>query len=566
MRLRAASSRPRRLLSSRLAPLTLAACLGAVAGCAAAPDEPAGPALPPVRGVVLISIDALRADALGLYGARRETSPFLDRLAERRGVVFENAFAQIPSTLPSHLSMLTGLYPSEHGVFPPSDVLAAEIPTLPELLRAAGFRTFGHSEGGYVQGGFGFARGFEEWTDTPYAADTDVERTFRRGLDSLARVGAGERFFLFLHTYAVHDPYDPPAAYRERFWPGPPPAGAFEPTGPNFAAFNFHLLDAPAEAVPYYRALYEAGVRHVDDVLAELVAGLERLGLADETAIVFTSDHGEEFLEHGRLVHTQAYPECLRIPLVVLHPGLARGRRVATIAETIDLPPTIAELAGIAAPVGVSGESLAPVVAGADGRLAGRAYAQDKMLSFEIRTVLLPVGGRLHQLHHARALAERDGFWASREVIFDARPPALELRAVAFHEPRAVEVRVGDRVVETLELGTEWRSYWVELPAGAKHVVSLRTPGCASPRELGLGDDRRCLSFKLDGVELSRLELFDLERDPEARHDLSIERPDLVRTLVRALREYPETPRAAASATELSDEQIRHLKALGYLQ
>ncbi len=184
----------------------------------------------PTRGYILISIDALRADHLGLYGYPKPTSPFLDELA-RRATVFDHAFAQVPSTLPSHMSMFTGLYPAEHGVFPPSAVLAPEIRTLPEILLHAGFRTAGHTEGGYVQGGYGFARGFGEWTDTPYADDTDVERTFGRGVAFLQSVQPGERFFLFLHTYTVHDPYWPPEAIagcsgrgRRRPAPASPPA------------------------------------------------------------------------------------------------------------------------------------------------------------------------------------------------------------------------------------------------------------------------------------------------------------------------------------------------------
>jgi hypothetical protein len=550
--------RVRSLCAAALAAATLAACGG--------PTPPGAERLaPPPRGVIVVSIDALRADTLGLYGSRAPTSPFLDALAAR-ALVFDNAYCQIPSTLPSHMSLFTGLYPSEHGVFPPSGVLAKEIPTLPELLREAGYRTFGHSEGGYVTGGFGFRRGFEEWTDTPYAADADIERTFQRGLDSLAKVGDGERFFLFLHTYSVHDPYDPPAEYRARFWPGPPPAGAFEPTGPNFVAYNSHRLDAPDEHAAYYRALYEAGVAYVDDVMRRFVGELERMGLADDTLLVFTSDHGEEFLDHGRYVHTQAYPETLRVPLLVVDPRLDRGRRVARIVELIDLLPTLAELGGWPAPAAISGESFADLFAGGDGRLAGRAYAQDTMLGFDVRTLVMPVGGRPHQLYSSRAEQERDGYWAARESIFDAVGPALEFRAVAYHEPREVAVYVGRREQARLQIGTEWASYRVELPPGGKHVVTLRTERCVSPLDLGVGRDRRCLSFKLDGLPLARLELFDLGDDPLAQRDLSIERPDLVRALVRELKKYPETPRAAAAESELTDEQIRHLKALGYLQ
>jgi len=519
----------------------------------------------PLRGVVLISIDALRADALGVYGSERPTTPFLDHLATS-SLVFDNAFCQIPSTLPSHMSMFTGLYPSEHGVFPPSDVLSADIPTLPELFRAAGFRTFGHSEGGYVQGGYGFSRGFDEWSDTPYASDRDVERTFQRGLDSLAGLASGDRFFLFLHTYTVHDPYEPPDEYRRTFWPGPPPPGAFEATGPNFAAYNSRLLDAPPELATYYRALYDAGVRYLDDVVAHFFAELERLGLADDTLVVFTADHGEEFLDHGRYVHTQAYPETLHVPLVVHDPRRAVGQRVERLVETIDLLPTLAELTGWTPPAGLSGESFGDLWRGGDPRLAGRAYAQDEMLARQIRTLEIPVGGKVHQLYAERAVQERDGFWAARSVSFDATPPAIEFRAVAYHRPRKVKIESEGRQLAEIDVGTEWRNFRVELPLRGKQTVSLTTPECDSPAELGQGTDRRCLSFKVDGLALGRIELFDLAADPRAQHDISAERDDLVRTLLQELRKYPEKVRARSGETELSDEQVRQLKALGYLQ
>jgi hypothetical protein len=528
-----------------------------------------------VRGIVLVSIDALRADRLGPWAAQRtgppatraeSSTPFLDELA-RRAVVFDNAFAQVPSTLPSHMSMFTGLYPSEHTVYPPSSVLAAAIPTLPEVLRRAGFRTFGHSEGGYVQGGYGFSRGFEEWTDTPYAADTDVERTFGRGLDSLAKVAPGERFFLFLHSYTVHDPYEPPETYRRMYWPDVPPPGAFAPIGPNFAAFNGSLLDATPAAIGYYSALYDAGVRYLDDVVARLFAGLERLGLAGETLVIFTADHGEEFAEHGHLVHTQAYPECLRIPLLAVLPGAPPGR-VARVVETVDFAPTIYELAGVAAPPALSGESVAAALrqTGPPRALAGSSYGENVLMGFQERTIFQAVGGRMFQLYRAHAEQEEDGFWVTRRVRFDARPPRISFRAVAFPEPRRVVARTGGRELATLELGKDWKSFRLDLPASApKARIELATEGCTAPLAAGLGGDGRCLSFKIHGPQLERLELFDLAADRAATRDLSIERPDLTRTLSAALKRYPEVPRARSSQSELSEEQVRQLKALGYL-
>ncbi len=521
----------------------------------------------PTRGYILISIDALRADHLGVYGYPKPTSPFLDELA-RRATVFDHAFAQIPSTLPSHMSMFTGLYPTEHGVFPPSAVLAPEIRTLPEILLHAGFHTAGHTEGGYVQGGYGFSRGFGEWTDTPYADDTDVERTFGRGADFLESVKPDERFFLFLHTYTVHDPYWPPERYREMFWPGPPPASAGEPTGPHFAAVNNGLAETTPEAVEYFEALYDASIRYLDDRLRQLFADLEASGLADETTVIFTADHGEEFLEHGQLVHTQIYPECLRIPLIVVHPAQKSGARIGRVAQTVDFAPTVYDLAGVAAPPGLSGQSLKPYLRAPERALSGEAYAELKVLRFDARSVLAERNGKLMQATFAAAVMESDGHWVSKATHFDALPPALEFRAVAFHQPREVQAVVDGKPTAKLLLETDWKGFRLELPGSArKHRVSLTTPGCETPLAVGVGNDGRCLSFKLHGPPLERRELFDLSSDPLAAKDLSTERPDLLRELLARLESgYRHQLRTAPADQALTEEQIKNLRALGYLQ
>lgn len=565
---------PDRSLPVWLTCAALLAAAGCNTGTAAPPAAPAAAHPPqvgfepaPTRGYILISIDALRADHLGLYGYPRPTSPFLDELA-RRATVFDHAFAQVPSTLPSHMSMFTGLYPAEHGVFPPSSVLAPEIRTLPEVLLHAGFRTAGHTEGGYVQGGYGFSRGFGEWTDTPYTDDTDVERTFGRGVAFLKSIRPGERFFLFLHTYTVHDPYWPPETYRKMFWPGPPPPGAGEPSGPHFAAINSGLAETTPEAVEYYKALYDASIRYVDDRLRQLFADLEASGLAADTTVILTADHGEEFREHGRLVHTQIYPECLHIPLIVVQPGQPHGLRIGRLAQTIDYAPTIYDLAGVAPPPGLPGESLKPLFRDPQRAMSGEAYAEVKMLGYEGKALFAESADKLYQATFAAAVMESDGHWVSKETSFDALPPAVEFRAVAFHEPREITATVDGKPAGKLHFETDWKGFRLDLPGSArKHLVRFTTPGCESPLALGIGRDGRCLSFKMYGPPLERRELFELTGDPLAARDLSTERSDLLRDLLARLASaYDHHPRAAPADQALTEEQVKNLRALGYLQ
>lgn len=541
-----------------------AALLLALAGCVAAPP-PARFEPSPTRGLVLVSLDTLRADHLGCYGYGRDTSPGLDRLASR-GTLFLRHVVQVPSTLPSHMSIFTGLFPGEHGVHAWDAVLSPRIPLVAEVLRRAGYRTAGHTEGGWMIGRFGFARGFDEWSDPPHEADTDVARTFGRGVEFLRSVAPGERFFLFLHTYSIHDPYRPPEAFRRLFWPGEAPAGAPEPTGENLERINAGALPLPPGAVDYYRALYDASIRYVDSELERLLAELDRLGLAGETTVVVTSDHGEEFREHGRLAHTQAYYESLHAPLLVLHPAQTRGARVETVTQSVDLAPTLYELAGVPGPPS-SGRSLVPRLRDPAAASDERAYSEAEIFWGTSRSLVEARDGRLDQLVQFHPAADGKATWASRELRFDSFARRLELRAVTLVEPRRIEVLAGGRSVASFEVTPEWRDYAVELPGaeGEKRVVTLRTPGCVVPAEAGLGDDTRCLSFKIRGPELDRVELYDLARDPAGKNDLSGLEIERARELALGLANYWHEAVHPAGRQQLPAARLEELKALGYL-
>lgn len=312
----------------------------------------ATPRPPERRNVVLVSLDTLRADRLGVYGAKRPTSPVLDRIAAE-GTLFEAAFSQAPWTLPAHASLLTGRYRCGYGLRTSRSgegALSPGVPTLAQRLREQGYATAAFTEDGYVdaatfQRGFGL---FEENVSADFfRPEGRVERIVASARAFIA-AHARERFFLLLHTYEVHWPYDAPAPDRGRFAKGP-----FERTPP---------LSPEGRSGAEELALYDEEVRHTDAVLARLFDALTEHGLDERTIVVVTSDHGEAFGEHGNFRHgTSMYQEVLHVPLIWRAPGLiAAGRRVDEAVGLVDVAPTLLDLVGIEPREGVQGVSLAP--------------------------------------------------------------------------------------------------------------------------------------------------------------------------------------------------------------
>jgi arylsulfatase A-like enzyme len=292
--------------------------------------------------VLLISVDTLRSDRLGCYGYDRPTSPGIDALA-RRGVRFENVITESSWTLPSHMTLFTGLVPTTHGVTTEERRLPDEIGTWPETLRDAGYRTAAYTDGGMIDGRFGFARGFETYDDRP----KDPRLTLYRGLKFVESAPSDQPWFLFLHTYAVHCPYDPPDEYAQRFRTvGPADTLAVEgKCGNNF--FNA-LRRTPAQD-RFLSDQYDAGIRAVDEHLRAFFEELESRGVFDDTWIVLLSDHGEELGEHGRIGHERTlHIETLRVPWIVTGPGLSPGV-VREAVGLVDFVPTFGELLGLPA-------------------------------------------------------------------------------------------------------------------------------------------------------------------------------------------------------------------------
>lgn len=297
-----------------------------------------GAARPEQPDVLLISIDCLRPDHMGVYGYARDTTPHLDAFA-RDAVVFENAVSTSSWTLPSHMSMLTGLAPSFHGATR-TEVLRPSLPYLPELLAEAGYETHAVVSSAYLSPTFGFERGFHTFTvlHRPKASQT-VARA--RAILERAK---GANLFLFLHVIDPHWDYAPPPPFSDRFGPSPP----------NARELLQKVIDrrppSGAHEVEALVRLYDAEIAYVDHELGPFLDEVVSLRRDRQSFVIVTSDHGEAFYEHDYWQHSDTlYEEMIRVPLLIRWPDGRRGERVTTPVSLVDLAPTVLSALGLPA-------------------------------------------------------------------------------------------------------------------------------------------------------------------------------------------------------------------------
>jgi len=339
--------------------ITCALALLAAAACRpGAPDAP--------RHLVLISLDTLRADHLGLYGYARPTSPELDRWAEE-AFVFERAVAPANATIASHHALFQSRFAG--AALADRDGAA----TLAELLRAQGFRTVAWTGGGTMSREAGFARGFELWDEGHEGLASSLPRALRF-LDEAAR--SDGRSYLFLHCFDVHLPYDPPEPFAGRFSEGYAGKVRGPETLPLLRGVRRIFEQAHRAAPPQLdaadraqiAALYDGEIANTDVLLARLLRRIDAPDLRDDTLVVILSDHGEEFWEHGSVLHAHTlYQELLHVPLLLRVPGREReARRIEQRVSLLDVLPTLLELLNVPAPPSQSGRSLVPLLDGTE--------------------------------------------------------------------------------------------------------------------------------------------------------------------------------------------------------
>jgi len=318
--------------------------------------------------VVIIGVDTLRPDHLGCYGYDRNTSPGIDRFATQ-GVLFENVISHSPWTLPSFASIFTSLYPAQHGASALNSQLRTDQPTLAMMLLKKGYSTAAIINAPFLRPEFKLDRGFEFYDYKPPFADRLADGTTA---DALAWIDGhmGEPFFLFVHYFDPHLPYQPPAPYDTRFAPGYTGdlTASFDINlFPEARATNFETMKAvPAEDWDYIRALYDGEIAFTDRAVGELLAGLDRRNLRENTLIIFLSDHGEEFFEHEGFEHGHTlYDELIKVPLIVSLPRqVPENARLKEHVRLIDIAPTVLDFLGIEPASHMEGASLRPMITG----------------------------------------------------------------------------------------------------------------------------------------------------------------------------------------------------------
>lgn len=438
--------------------------------------------------VLLVTIDTLRKDRVGAFGNRSGLTPHLDRLAAT-GIRYTSAFSPAPMTLPAHTSLLTGLWPSHHGVRNNTGFrLNDRIPTLATRLKDAGYRTGAFLGAFVLDSRFGLSRGFDQYDDRFPADD---RRSFhfaqRRAAEVVRRaeswiltrdniVPAPRQWFAWVHLFDPHAPYDAPAEYR---------------TG---------------------RSPYDAEVAYTDAMLGQLLVRLADAHALDHTIVVVTADHGESLGEHGETTHGLfAYDATIAVPLIIAAPGVRPGAIDVPVAHT-DVAPTILDLLGL------------PVVEPLDGQSLVRTPPEDRALYFEALDASLTRG------------------WAPLRGVMQRRWKYIDLPDAELYDLAADPGEQRNQIADTPHRETLSRAFQQFVAASQSPASPVRadadtaarlralgyTSGTAAARAPTSADDPKHL-VALNERFNSALTMFDSGRAPEALdtfRSILVERPD----------------------------------------
>lgn len=356
---------------SRHSPIVADLCLTLLSVLTLALTTPActGPAPERPTSILLVTIDTLRADHLGPYvdllpaGHSAPATPRIDALAAN-GVVFENAAAPMPLTLPSHFSIFTSSYPREHGVMNNAMSLPPGVTSLPEIFLESGYSTGGFVSVSILDEAAGAGRGFETFFNPDKPRQRSARMAVTEAIDWLGTLPVDSPFFAWVHLFDPHQPYGSPEAPRDGLDPELAERWPMLHWTQLRDIARDHDGDIPTEVLEHALALYRAEVEYVDYQVGALLEGLVQHGRRDDTLVAITADHGEAFENGVYFEHADSlFDSAIRVPLVFSHPGATGswpvpGTRVQEQVSSIDIAPTLLTAAGLAVPRGFSGRPL----------------------------------------------------------------------------------------------------------------------------------------------------------------------------------------------------------------
>ncbi|MHC5094576.1 MAG: sulfatase-like hydrolase/transferase, partial [Planctomycetota bacterium] len=358
---------------------------------------------PKIRHIVLISMDTTRADYLSCYGYQHKTTPNIDAVAAE-AVRFEQAIAPIPLTLPSHSTMLTGTIPPYHGIHDNLNYMLADSNlTLAEMLKASGYTTGGIISSYVLEDGFGLGQGFDTYDDEFDEIDNQLGAERRGGEVSAHAIkwldeNRDEDFFLFLHYYDPHSPYDPPEPYRGLFGS----IAAAEAIG---LTDNTSLTADTDEKKKVFKLTYAEELAYTDHCIGQVINKLKSLDLYDSTLLIITGDHGEAFGEREEMGHGYyIYQESIHVPLIVKLPGQQTAKTVSGAVGLIDITPTVCSLLGIEAPQYIQGRDLSGALFDEPSKDDDRYIYSESLLAtkYKASPLLAVTGNRFKYIQTAR--------------------------------------------------------------------------------------------------------------------------------------------------------------------
>jgi arylsulfatase A-like enzyme len=458
------------------------AVLALSCGGASPPPHPSPAAMRSGNGlsVLLITIDTLRADHLGVYGYRRPTSPHIDALGQH-GTVFDRAFSFWPKTRGSFVIMMTGRRPSQNGYSGTHPVLLDFNPTLAGVLNKAGYQTAAVIDNPNLAAQHGYARGFDSYRETWEEAGLETETARAHaitdgGIAYLRAARPDRPFFLWLHYVNPHAPYTPPPPFDRKFLEGAASGPRLAPVSGLHGGVKKEWA-VPGKTLGYYVSQYDGEIASADAEVGRVLDALGTSPVVGKTAVVLTSDHGESLGEHDYYFDhgEDLFDPCLSIPLIIAMPDSPRGRRSSELTSTLDLMPTILDAVKVSYPPDLAGTSVLGAVTGGAGPGRERLFAQnDRKLSatFDARFKLVET--------------PRDGGDPERALYDRTRDPG-ETRDVS--APEAEPFRVFRRELELFadRANREW-AHTLSLVQGKPGERPPTIEACEKLRALGYVD------------------------------------------------------------------------------